>query len=519
MRQFHVRSLALLGSVATAFLLSFPRGGQTYALIGGNLGISTSTTNGYQRDVRVFPNSNDDSADDNVAPNPSYPAALGSVMAVWKAARSWASDTPEAARNFDFDWQGVATSAGGSSDNVVSWISSCDSGTLAFMQGPISNGWTIKVCDNWVWSDGPGNPTGAQVDLQGVVAHELGHALGLGHSASQCGECNSAATMCPAICGAGVPQRGIAPDDTSGLQAIYGTVPSNKPKITSLSGSFATSQTLVIHGQNFASTVHVKFTAGTSTNTGTIPGVVFNVPSTSGGTQISVTIPTAAKDGNVLVWEPGLGRLSNAFPIDINGAPPVAPTITNVAPSSVAAFAPDTTITLTGSGFNGATQVNVGGVLLSEFEGFTVVDNNTITFPSIAPTSLGPQNVTVTVPFAGTSAPSTLTFVETVPPALKAQGLSAAELPFPWSFGGPANDFWFLSLAINDPATFPFGAYDILLNGQTYFTGVLSAAGVGGLTITIPPGLGDFTFYSQVVTFDGVSELHATNVTQTINLL
>src|SRR5258705_3356328 len=128
--------------------------------------------------------------------------------------------------------------------------------------------------------------------------------------------------MCPAICSTGVSERDIAPDDANGLQAVYGAIGVNKPKITSLRGSLLTGQTLVINGLNFAATVNVKFTAGTTQNTGAIPGVVFNVPSQNGGTQISVTIAVTAQKGNVVVCEPTLGVLSNAFPIDVGSVQP-----------------------------------------------------------------------------------------------------------------------------------------------------------------------------------------------------
>lgn len=302
---------------AAAALFALPTLSTGYSLIGGNLGIGT-TGNGYQRDFRIFNNAADATANDNGTTSASYPGATGAKQAVWKAGEVWNSNKDGNA-NFDFDFQGSATAAGGLNGNTFSWgTSGCSGGTLAYTQTPISDGWNILMCENWTWNDGP-TVSGGQIDIQGVAAHELGHALGLGHSAVSCsGSCVNVTTMCPTICGTGVEQRTLQADDKSGLAAIYGAKPANKPTITGLSGSFLVGGTLVITGTNFPSTVNVKFTAGTTTNTGTIPGVVYNVAATS--TSVSVTIPSTAVDGNVLVWAPSISRLSNPYPIDIGSS-------------------------------------------------------------------------------------------------------------------------------------------------------------------------------------------------------
>src|SRR5262249_12324503 len=149
----------------------------------------------------------------------------------------------------------------------------------------------------------------------------------------------------PAIWQDGVNQRIIKADDVAGLQAIYGVIPANKPLITSLTGSLVSGGSLVIHGSNFAATVNVKFTAQGSQNTGTITGTVYGVAAAAGGTTVTVTIPAAAQDGNVIVWEPALNLMSNAFPINLNPPPP--PSITSFNPATVQAFAP-AQVTVTG---------------------------------------------------------------------------------------------------------------------------------------------------------------------------
>jgi hypothetical protein len=492
------RAPGLVAAAVIALAVGAPGFVLAYSLIGGSLGLTT-TVNGYQRDFRVWNNSADPQSNNNTTVNASYPGALGAVMASWKAARQWASDTTTASRNFDFDYQGTTT-ANNADANTIGWASTgCSGGTLAYTETPISNGWRIVMCDSWVWEDGPTAP-GGNFDIEGVLTHELGHALGLGHSAVSCGgSCSAAPTMCPSICGTGFEARSIQADDQSGLQAIYGVKPANKPVITSLSGSTANGGTLIINGSNFATSVNVKFTAGTTQNTGSIPGVVTGVASTGGGTQISVVVPAAAVDGNVLVWQPGSGLLSNAFPIDVNFVPPSPPSIASLSPSSVPAFQGGT-VTVTGNHFNGATAMTVNGVSTA----FVVVNDATITFTAPTAAALGPTAVTVTSP-NGTSAPASFDYVEVAPTVLVATALAVTGAQMTWSWGAGANDLIVL-LASLDPTTDTFGTpFNILLNFVIVATPVANAAGTGSFSMTFPPGLAGSTFYSQIVALDEIT--------------
>ena len=126
--------------------------------------------------------------------------------------------------NFDAVWAGNANKVGTPAHNIVSAVSSCAGGVLAYTEGGPS-GWRIRFCDNaWVWRDGPGSD-GSQ-DIQGIQCHEYGHALGLGHSAV------SSATMYAYSSGSGASARSIEADDINGVKAIYGTKSASKPRIT-----------------------------------------------------------------------------------------------------------------------------------------------------------------------------------------------------------------------------------------------------------------------------------------------
>lgn len=321
MRNWLSSSLALAGA-AWVFV---PMRGEAYQIVGAGLAPG-------QRDVRIYNNFTDAAANDNVAAHTNFPGALGAPMAMWKACVEWGSvlhgngngDSSQpgglgsGGANFDAAWAGEADGVGSTDANIVSELAGSSGSVYAFTELPADNGWRIRFYSVWNWADGPDVGIGAgTIDIQGIMTHEYGHALGLGHSVSP------GSTMLAGVSGNGVSLRTIETDDADGVQAIYGTISAGKPRITgiAISGS-----TITITGQNFAATGNeVWFTAPNTTPEGnTAPLVVVGAQaSTGGGTQISVGTPSTAGDGDILVKIPGTGfdTVSNAWPADVNPGP------------------------------------------------------------------------------------------------------------------------------------------------------------------------------------------------------
>ncbi len=355
-------------------------------------GFSTihSGLNLNQRDFRVRNNFADGVSNNNNTPNPDFPGFFGAMQAVWKGAAEWGSSIRggdptqtlgNGNANFDFSFQGVPSGAGGLSSNIVSVLGSCSGGTLAFVQGG-GNGWTMKFCDNWTWSDGPGFASGGQFDIQGVGTHEFGHSLGLGHSNV------SSATMWPSTPN-GNGQRSIAGDDINGLQFIYGAKSASKPEISSVSIGAGT---ITINGSNFDPVDNdVWFTNRNITGASlSDPRIrVTGVASVGGaGNQIVVGIPGDAGPGEVLVQVPGSAgsALSNAVAADVDGGGGNDVSITSITPSTIDRLIPgtDQTITIAGLGFDVNTDLLLDGSPVTTI--WTIVNGNTITLdmPSVS---------------------------------------------------------------------------------------------------------------------------------------
>ncbi len=286
----------------------------SYDLIGFSLGTN-------QRDFRVYMNCNDSTADDNTTDDPDFGGLDGGILACSKGVIEWGSELMgnsswgTGGANFDAIYVGETNTNGGYSGNVMSWINQNGGGVIAYTY-PSSGGWQIRMYDlPWVWHDGPGYVQGGnnKMDIQGIICHEYGHALGLDHTSY------AAATMYAYASGAGSDARDLHFDDQDGVKAIYGTASGTKPSIDAYSGNSSYGGTMTIEGSNFSTTGNeVWFTRDGSTGSAY---KVTGVSSYSSGTRIDVTVPSQARDGMIMVKKNASGHssLSNVFPFEIGG--------------------------------------------------------------------------------------------------------------------------------------------------------------------------------------------------------
>lgn len=499
-----VLAAAVLGAAAA---LSAPRLSSGYSTLGISLNADRI---GFQTNPSSF---TDPASNDNAAPDASWPGAAGADLALRKAAAEWSSQLRagtgagdplqpgglgSGGSNFDFMSHGTTAATGGLTSAVIRAGGLLGVGMYAVAQTN-PNGWSV-VFDNsavngWDWQDGPGNETDStnRVDIQGVATHELGHALGLGHSGV------ASATMAPFT----PPQsttswRSIEPDDVAGLHAIYGAKLATKPVITGISGNVWIGSPITLTGAGFAATGNqVWFTKKTDGATTTQPMTAVKVTglASAGGTSLTVVVPPGVAAGDVIVQRGGASAdqtlKSAAFPFALTAPPP--------GPAAIAAFSPDPipvaaqvtpVLTIFGTNLATATSVSVGTQTYGLGPLAVVNDNEArVTFLP-PPKETGVVAVTVTNAF-GVSAPAPLTLA-----------LSPIRMIFP-SAPPQAGATVTLYLASPAPGSFPILAYSSCIGfasfpplvtfliggcGDLQFLAMppFDAAGITSTPVTIP---------------------------------
>jgi hypothetical protein len=325
-----IGSSLLVGST----LMIAPQQADGFTTIGGSLGLA-------QRDLRLFNNFNGSSANNNTTIHANWPQYDGAELAMWKAGAEWNSrahgdgsgDSSQGSvgsgtANFSYAWNGNASNVGGGNDNIISSIGGSSGGVLAYTETPISDGWRIRFYgDAWNWQDGPGTVSSG-IDIQGVACHELGHALGLGHTTV------SGSTMLAYISGTGQPQRSIQSDDISGVRYIYGAMSAAMPSVASITGNANLGGNITITGTNFSATGNTLWLQSNVLDSGAAGGnfvKVTGLSSSNGGTVINMTLPSAGwEGGEIHVQSNGTNNsnLSESHPFGGTGGGVLNDTIT-----------------------------------------------------------------------------------------------------------------------------------------------------------------------------------------------
>ncbi len=171
------------------------------------------------------------------------------------------------------------------------------------------------------------------------------------------------------------------------------------------------------------------------------------------------------------------------------------PIAINLSPTSVKAYNPQL-VTVNGSGFTGATAIQVGGVPITT--GFTVVSDTQLRFTPPAPAALGTVPVRV-VNALGTSNQLALTYSGTTPAELTVPLAAIGGSSLTFNFGGSGGGLWFLLVSLTN-ATAPLQGQPVLTGYSLLAAGALNGVGIGAHTVALPPAiLNGITVYSQVL--------------------
>ena len=234
------------------------------------------------------------------------------------------------------------------------------------------------------------------------------------------------------------------------------------------SGAAAGGTPVAITGTGFTGATAVSFGLGAATNVIVVDDsdITANSPAGSGIVDVTVTTP---------------GGTSPTSPADqFTFTPPPIPAVTGISPTS-GPTAGGTTVTVTGSGFTGATAVNFG---LSAGTTLTVINDGSITITS--PAGTGTVDITVVAP-GGTSPTSPADQFTYVVPAPAVTSISPTAGPLA---GGTSVTIH--GTGFTGATAVAFGlnaATGVVVNSATQITATAPAgSGTVDVTVTTPGG-------------------------------
>jgi IPT/TIG domain-containing protein len=262
------------------------------------------------------------------------------------------------------------------------------------------------------------------------------------------------------------------------------------PSITGLApASGVVGASMTIAGTGFTSATNVWFNGTTAS---------FGVDS---DTQITAVVPQGATSGLVSVDGPGgTGRSASSFTV----LPP-QPSITGLAPASGAVGA---SVTITGTGFTGATKVWFNGTSAD----FTVSSDTQIT--AVVPQGATTGPVSIDGPGGSSSSPSTFTVVLPPPPAVTGMSPALGTVGTTVTIAGSG-------LAKATAVRFNGTNAGFTVNSDTQITAVVpQGASTGPITVTGPGGLGTSStnfIITATLTFAPAADTYVASGTPTKN--
>ncbi|MFC2167189.1 Ig-like domain-containing protein [Acidobacteriota bacterium] len=142
--------------------------------------------------------------------NPNTAQVAGELAAVNSASASWNAINP-AGLLMTYSGPTSSTTASGNGENAIAWDNEGNNGTLATAYAWTSGSTMVETDmvfnDFYTWTT-----SGAQYDIETVALHELGHWVGLDHSAT--------GIMTPSYGGV---DRSVDSDARAGFEALYGS--------------------------------------------------------------------------------------------------------------------------------------------------------------------------------------------------------------------------------------------------------------------------------------------------------